>query len=273
MTITTTITPGYARALPRSVPFSQVVRDSLIMAKRALIKMWHTPETLIDVTVQPIIFTLMFTYIFGGAIAGDVKSYLPMFIPGILAQTVLTATAVAGTTLREDMDRGVFDRFKSLPMARIAPLAGALMADIVRYLLAATLTFGMAYVIGYRPGAGLGGVAAATLLVCGVAWALSWIFALIGVTAKSARGVQGISFLILFPLTFLSNVFVPVESMPGALQAFVKVNPVSHVVTAARELANAGTFGADGWWALLGAAIVVAIFAPLAVDRYRRAAG
>jgi len=160
MTITT-ITPGYARALPRFVPFSQGVRDSLIMAKRALIKMWHTPETLIDVTVQPIIFTLMFTYIFGGAIGGDVKSYVPMLIPGILVQTVLTATAtaVAGTTLREDMDGGVFDRFKSLPMARIAPIV------------------------------------AATLLVCAVAWAL------------------------------------------------------------------------------LGAPVVVPVFAPLAVDRYRRAAG
>jgi len=272
MTVTT-ITPGFARALPRSVPFSQVVRDSLIMAKRALIKMWHTPETLIDVTLQPILFTLMFTYIFGGAIAGDVKSYLPAFIPGILAQIVLTATAVAGTTLREDMDRGVFDRFKSLPMARIAPLAGALMADVVRYLLAATLTFGIAFLIGYRPGAGFGGVVAATLLVCAVAWALSWIFAFIGVTAKSARGVQGISFMILFPLTFLSNIFVPVDSMPSWLQGFVNVNPVSHVVAAARDLANNGTFGADGWWALLGAAVVVAIFAPLAVARYRKAAG
>lgn len=268
-----TITPGHARALPRHVPFSQTVRDSFTMARRALMKMRRTPEQLIDVTVQPLIFTLMFTYIFGGAIAGDAHAYLPMFIPGILVQTVLTATAVAGTTLREDMDKGVFDRFKSLPIARIAPLAGALLGDVVRYLIASVLTFGTAMLIGYRPQGGVAGVAAAILLVTAVAWALSWIFALIGVTAKSARGVQGISFLILFPLTFLSNVFVPVDSMPGWLQVFVNVNPVSHVVTAARDLANAGTFGVDGWWALLGATVVVAVFAPLTVAKYRRAAG
>lgn len=269
----TTITPGFARALPRRVPFSQTARDSLTMARRALMKLRRTPEQLIDVTVQPLLFTLMFTYIFGGAIAGDVQSYLPLFIPGVLVQTVVTATAVAGTTLREDMDRGVFDRFKSLPIARIAPLAGALLGDVVRYLIASVLTFGTAFAIGYRPEGGVLGVTGAILLVTAVAWALSWMFALIGVTAKSARGVQGISFLILFPLTFLSNVFVPPESMPGWLQAFVTVNPVSHVVTAARDLANAGSFGVDGWLGLLGAVAVVAVFAPLTVRRYRKAAG
>ncbi|WP_062464369.1 ABC transporter permease [Demequina soli] len=266
----TAITPGYSRALPRRVPFRQTVRDSLVMARRSLVKMRRTPEQLIDVTVQPIIFTVMFTYIFGGAIAGDVASYLPAFIPGILAQTVLTGASAAGTTLREDMDKGVFDRFASLPIARIAPLAGALLGDVVRYLIATTITFAMGFAMGWRPEGGLVGVAGAALLIIAVAWALSWIFALVGVTAKSARGVQGISFLILFPLTFLSNAFVPVDTMPGWLQGFVSVNPVSHVITAARDLCNAGTFGADGWLALLGAVVAVAIFAPLTVSKYRR---
>jgi ABC-2 type transport system permease protein len=270
---TATITPGFSRALPRYVSLGQTLRDTLIMAKRSLVKLRRTPEQLIDVTIQPILFTVMFSYIFGGAISGDVASYLPLFVPGILVQTVLTGAAAAGATLREDMDKGVFDRFKSLPIARIAPLSGALLADIVRYLIAAVLTFATGWFMGYHPGAGVLGMIGAALIVTAVAWALSWIFALVGVSVKSARAVQGVSFMVLFPLTFLSNVFVPVESMPGWLQGFVQINPVSHVVSAARQLANDGTFGVDGWWALLGAAVVVAIFAPLTVRKYRIHAG
>jgi len=269
-TITTTaVAPGFDRDLDRNVSLTQTWRDSMIMARRAIIKMRRTPEQLIDVTLQPIIFTVMFAYIFGGAIAGDVQSYLPLFIPGILVQTVLTGASAAGTTLREDMDKGVFDRFKSLPMARIAPLAGALTGDIVRYLIAGTITFVMAFVMGYRPGGGVLGVTATMLLVMACGWALSWIFALVGVSMKSARGVQGIAFLILFPLTFLSSAFVPTETMPGWLQAFVRINPVTHIISAARELCNYGTFGTDGWLAIAGALVVIAIFAPLAVRKYR----
>ena len=266
---TAAVAPGFDRDLPRHVSLRQTWRDSMIMAKRSLIKMRRTPEQLIDVTLQPIIFTVMFTYIFGGAIAGDVQSYLPLFIPGILVQTVLTGAAAAGTGLREDMDKGVFDRFKSLPMARIAPLSGALTGDLVRYLIAGVITFVMAFIMGYRPDGGLFGVTMTMLLVMACAWALSWIFALLGVTMKSARGVQGISFLILFPLTFLSSAFVPTETMPGWLQGFVKINPVTHIISAARELCNFGTFGTDGWLALGGAAVVIAIFAPLTVRKYR----
>ena len=266
---TTAVTSGFDRNLPRHVSLRQTARDSAIMAKRSLVKMRRTPEQLIDVTLQPIIFTVMFTYIFGGAIAGDVQSYLPLFIPGILVQTVLTGASAAGTSLREDMDKGVFDRFKSLPMARIAPLSGALTGDLVRYLIAGVITFVMAFIMGYRPEGGLFGVTMTMLLVMACAWALSWIFALLGVTMKSARGVQGLSFLILFPLTFLSSAFVPTETMPGWLQAFVRINPVTHIISAARELCNYGTFGTDGWLALGGAALVIAIFAPLTVRKYR----
>ena len=266
---TAAVAPGFDRTLPRHVSLRQTWRDSMIMARRAIIKMRRTPEQLIDVTLQPIIFTVMFAYIFGGAISGDVQSYLPLFIPGILVQTVLTGASAAGTTLREDMDKGVFDRFKSLPIARIAPLAGALTGDIVRYLIAGTITFVMAFIMGYRPGGGPFGVTMTMLLVMACGWALSWIFALVGVSMKSARGVQGIAFLILFPLTFLSSAFVPTETMPGWLQGFVRINPVTHIISAARELCNYGTFGADGWYALLGSAVVIAIFAPLAVRKYR----
>jgi ABC-2 type transport system permease protein len=269
---TTTVAPGATRKLHNYVDFEQTARNSFTMAYRGLLKIKRTPEQLIDVTVQPIIFTLMFTYIFGGAISGDIASYLPIIIPGILAQTVITTSVVTGVQLREDMDKGVFDRFKSMPIARIAPLAGALLADTVRYLIATTLTFVMGFIMGWRPGGGLGGVVLAGLLVIVCAWALSWIFAFFGVIARSASSVQGISFLILFPLTFLSNAFVPVKTMPVWLQGFVNGNPVSHLITAVRELTNTGAVTGDLWLALLGSAVVVAVFAPLTVRAYMRKA-
>jgi ABC-2 type transport system permease protein len=267
---TADIVPGAARELRNHTSLRQTLRNSLTMAYRGLLKVRRTPEQLFDVTLQPILFTLMFTYIFGGAIAGNVTNYLPLIIPGILVQTVITASLVTGVQLREDMDKGVFDRFKSLPIARIAPLAGALLADTVRYAIATTLTFAMGYVLGYRPGAGIGGVSAGGLLVIVFAWCISWIFAFFGVIARSASSVQGISLIILFPLTFLSNAFVPVDTLPGWLRTFVSLNPVSHVVTAIRQLANQGSVGRDFWLSILGAVVVVAIFAPLTVRAYMR---
>jgi len=250
--------------------FAKAVRQSLTMAYRGLLKIRRTPEQLFDVTLQPIIFTLMFTYIFGGAISGDVQSYLPLIIPGILVQTVITTSIVTGTQLREDMDKGVFDRFKSLPIARIAPLAGALMADTIRYTIATVLTFSMGYIMGYRPDGGFGYVVIAALLVIFCAWAISWIFAFFGVIARTASSVQGISMIVLFPLTFLSNAFVPADTMPDWLQWFVKINPISHLVTAVRDLANSGTVGWDLTISLIGALVIVAIFAPITVKAYMR---
>jgi len=258
------------RQLKNRTSFRQSVRNSFTMAYRGLLKIKRTPEQLFDVTLQPIIFTLMFTYIFGGAISGDVKSYLPVIIPGILVQTVITTSIVTGVQLREDMDKGVFDRFKSLPIARIAPLAGALLADTIRYTIATVLTFTMGYIMGYRPEGGLGSVMIAGLIVIICSWAISWIFAFFGVIARTASSVQGISMLVLFPMTFLSNAFVPVDTMPNWLQWFVKINPISHLVTAVRELANTGTAGWDLSISLIGAAIIVIIFAPLTVSAYMR---
>jgi ABC-2 type transport system permease protein len=263
------ITPGYARVLQRRVPLKQTLHDISVMAYRSLLKIKRTPEQFFDVTLQPIIFTGLFPFLFGGAITGSVASFLPMFVPAILVQTVLTATAASGTQLRDDMDKGVFDRLKSLPISRVSPLAGALLADTVRYSVAAAITFAMGLLMGYRPGGGVFGVLGAMVLVIACGWAMSWMFALLGVNAKSAAGVQGLSFLIMIPLTFLSNVFVPVETMPGWLQVVVQLNPVSHIVSAARDLANTGSFGTNGWLALLGAAAAVAIFAPLTVRKYR----
>ncbi|MES0855057.1 ABC transporter permease [Geobacillus sp. G4] len=260
------------RQLKNRASFSQAVRNSLTMAYRGLLKVRRTPEQLFDITFQPIIFTLMFTYVFGGAIAGNAHNYLPMIIPAILIQTLIGASVVSGVQLREDMDKGVFDRFKSLPIARISPLAGALLADVVRYVIAAVLTFAMGFLVGYRPEGGITSVALAVVFSIGCAWAISWIFAFFGVIARNAASVQGISMLALFPLMFLSNAFVPVKTMPDWLQWIAKVNPLSHMITAARELVNHGTIGADFALSLLGAAAIIAIFAPITVRVYMRRA-
>ncbi|MDU4697447.1 MAG: ABC transporter permease [Paenibacillus sp.] len=259
-----------ARPLKNHTSLRQSLRHSFTMAYRGLVKIKRTPEQLFDVTIQPIIFTLMFTYIFGGAISGDVMSYLPVIIPGILVQTVISTSVVTGVQLREDMEKGVFDRFKSLPIARIAPLAGALLADTVRYTIATVLTFVMGYFMGFRPAGGLGSVALAALLVIACSWAISWIFAFFGVIARTASSVQGISMIVLFPLTFLSNAFVPVDTMPKWLQWFVNINPISHLVTAVRELVNNGVVGGDLVTSLVGAAVIVAVFAPITVRAYMR---
>ncbi|WP_257477099.1 ABC transporter permease [Acidipropionibacterium jensenii] len=268
----TPIVPARDRELRNRTSPSQNIRNTLTMAYRGLIKIRRTPEQLVDVTVQPILFTLMFAYLFGGAIAGDVKSYLPTLIPGILVQTVITTSVVTGTQLREDMDKGVFDRFRSLPIARIAPLSGALLADTVRYTIATTLTFVMGYLMGYHPAGGVGFVVLAGLLVIGCSWAISWIFAFFGVIARTASSVQGISLLVLFPLTFLSNAYVPVQTLPSWLRWFAEANPISHLITAVRDLTNNGTVGEDVWITLVGAAVIVAVFAPLTVRAYMRKA-
>ena len=258
-----------ARTRPRNSP-AETVSQTLSMAWRALKKMRRNPEQFFDVTLQPLLFTAMFAYIFGGAISGNVTSYLPLLIPGIVAQTVLTTCMASGVQLREDMDKGVFDRFKVLPIARIAPLAGPVVADMVRYLIAASLTFVTGVIIGYRPGGGVPGVLAAIALSIFIGWSMAWIFTWIGTIARNARSVQGISMMILFPLTFLSNAFVPVQTLPSGLAAFVKINPVSLLVSATRDLANNGAVTSQVGWTVLAGLVVIAIFAPLSVRSYRR---
>jgi daunorubicin/doxorubicin transport system permease protein len=258
-----------AATRPRTT-VAEIVGQTLIMAWRALKKMRRNPEQFFDVTIQPLLFTAMFAYVFGGAISGNVKAYLPLMIPGIVAQTVLTTCMSTGVVLREDMEKGVFDRFKSLPMARIAPLAGPMVADVVRYLIAAGLTFVTGLAIGYRPGGGVLGVLGAIVLSIFTGWSLAWIFTWFGTIASSARMVQGLSMLILFPLTFLSNAFVPAQTLPGWLQAFVKANPVSHLVSATRDLANHATITSEVGWTVLACLAVMLVFAPLSMLGYRR---
>jgi len=270
MTALTTALRDPAEGLSTHVGLRETGSQTLTLAWRATMKMRRNFEQLFDVTIQPLLFTAMFAGIFGGAISGSVADYLPVIIPGLVGQTVMTACVATGVQLREDMDKGVFDRFKVLPIARIAPLAGPMVADMLRYAIAGTLTFLTGIAMGYRPGGGVLGVLGAIVLGIIAGWSLAWIFTWFGTIGRSAQGVQAVSLMVMFPLTFLSNAFVPTETMPGWLQAFANVNPVSHVISAIRDVANDGQITADTGWALLGCAVVVAIFAPLSVRRFSR---
>ncbi|MBF4769060.1 ABC transporter permease [Nocardioides agariphilus] len=263
------VTPDLS-TVPRHVSLADTVQQTMTMAWRATLKMRRNLEQSFDVVIQPLLFTAMFAGIFGGAVAGSVSDYLPLLIPGLVAQSVLTACIATGTQLREDMDKGVFDRFKVLPISRVAPLAGPMVADMLRYLIAGTLTFATGVAIGYRPGGRVLGVTMAIVLGVLAGWSLAWIFTWFGTIGSSAQAVQGYSIMVMFPLTFLSNAFVPADTMPGWLEAFTKVNPVSHVVTALRDLANTGSVTAEVGWALAGCLAVIAIFAPLAVRAFNR---
>ena len=265
-----TVTDPADVVIPPRVSLADTLSQTLTLAWRATMKMRRSMEVMFDVTIQPLIFTGMFAYIFGGAISGDVQSYLPLIIPGLIGQTVLTACVATGVQLRTDMDTGVFDRFKVLPISRIAPLAGPMVADLLRYFIASGLTFAVGIAIGYRPGGGVPGVAGAILLAMLAGWSLAWIFTLFGIVGRNAQAVQGISLLVMFPLTFLSNAFVPTDTMPGPLRAFAEVNPVSLVITAIRDLANDGALTGNVGWALLGCAVVIAVFAPLSVRAFNR---
>jgi ABC-2 type transport system permease protein len=258
------------RTIRASVPIRDILTQTTTFAWRALLKMRRNPEQLADVTFMPLVLTLLFGFMFGGAVAGGMVSYLPILIPGIIAYTAVTACVAAGAQLREDMDKGVFNRFRSLPIARIAPLAGPMMADLARYALAASLSLTMGIIMGYRPGGGGFGVTAAVLLAMVTGWSLAWIFMYIGTIAKSASSVTSLSVMVLLPLTFVSNAFVPADSLPDWLKTLVNLNPVSHVVTALRDLLNQGAVTPAVGIALLGCVVVVAIFLPLTVRSYSR---
>src|ERR1039457_5510243 len=270
ITIPTTTSRPAARAVTASVPAREALTQITTLVWRPLIKMSRNPEQLVDVTAMPMLFTVMFELMVGGAVSGSTAHYLPTLIPGIIAMTTITACVAAGIQLREDMDKGVFDRFRSLPIARIAPLAGPMMADLARYAIAAAITLTVGVLMGYRPGGGVPGVLAGVVLAVITGWSIAWIFLWIGTKARSAGAVQGMSMMIMFPLAFLSNAFVPVDTLPGWLQAVTRVNPVSHVVSALRDLMNGGALTAQVGWALLGCATVATIFIPLAVRSYSK---
>lgn len=253
----------------RRPPRPSGLSTSLTFLWRAVLKIKHVPEQLFDVTAFPIMFLLMFTYLFGGALAGDTNTYLQQVLPGILVMTVTMITMYTGLTLNRDIEKGVHDRFRSLPVWRPSPLVGALLADTVRYTIAAGVMLTLGLVLGFRPEAGITGVFAAVALVLVFSFALSWIWTLLGLTMRSENALLGTSMMVLFPLTFISNVFVAPETMPDWLQAFVEVNPITFLVTATRGLMHGDPVGGDITTVLAMGAILIVVFGPLTMRRYR----
>jgi ABC-2 type transport system permease protein len=238
---------------------------------RGMLKVKHVPEQLLDVTVTPVMFVLMFTYLFGGAIAGSTREYLQYLLPGILVMSVLFTTVYAGIALNTDLTKGVVDRFRSLPVWRAAPLVGSLLGDAVRYVVAGLVIIGVGLALGFRPEGGAIGVAAALGLVVVFSFGLSWVFAVLGLLLRSPNAVMNAGFMGIFPLTFLSNVFVPPSTLPGPLEAFVEVNPISTLATASRGLMAGDAQTGDVVVVLVVAALLAAVFAPLTTVLYRRA--
>lgn len=268
-----TIIPAAERKLKNRIGVSTTISNICTLAYRALLKMFKNPEIFVDFVVLPVMFTLLFTFLFGGAISGNIPNYLPIVIPGVLLMISFTNCTTAGTKLREDVDKGTTSRFKSMPISRIAPLAGSLTADLVRYVIGGITVFVIGYILGYRPEAGITAVIFSILFMMLVAWCLSWVFAFISMCTKTIATASGIGVIVMFPLVFLSNAFVPAETLPSWLQYFVlHINPLSSVVTVVRQLLTYGTIGTDFWLALLGTLAILVVFIPLTLIAYERKA-
>jgi daunorubicin/doxorubicin transport system permease protein len=249
-------------------PHASASSASLTFAWRALLKIKHVPEQLGDVLGIPILFTLMFTYLFGGALAGSTGDYLHFLLPGTLVMAVVLVTMYTGVTLNTDIASGAFDRFRSLPIWRPAPIIGGLLGDTGRYLLASTLVILLGLAMGFRPDGGIVGVLLGIALVLVFAFSLSWIWTTLGLLLRSPNSVQIAGLLILFPLTFISNVFVDPQTMPTWLRALIDGNPITHLVTAERSLMNGTVTAGQIGWVLLASAALVAVFAPLTLHLY-----
>ena len=260
------------KALATGAPPARAGAPSTVLAFgwRGMLKIKHVPEQLIDVTLTPVLLVFLFTYMFGGAIAGSTGDYLQFLLPGMLVMSVLFSTVYSGVALNTDVTNGVVDRFRSLPIPRSSPLVGAVLGDSVRYLVGASVIVGLGLALGYRPEAGLPGILAAVALVVAFAFGLSWLFAAVGLLMRAPRAVSAAGNMALFPLVFLSNVFVAPETLPGWLEAFVDVSPISHLTASTRALMD-GTFpGLELGVSLGTAALLTAVFAPLTTYLYSR---
>jgi len=247
------------------------VAQCLTFGWRGMLKIKHVPEQLIDVTITPVLFLLMFTYLFGGAVAGSTEDYLQFLLPGMLVQSVLFVSVYSGVALNTDKTKGVVDRFRSLPIWRPAPLVGAVIGDSVRYVVASVIVVVLGFIMGFDAEGGAAGVLAAIAIVVLFSFGLSWAFTTIGLLMRAPSAVMNTGFMLLFPLVFLSNIFVEPDTLPGWLEAFVDVNPISHLTTAARGLMGGDAEADSILISLLSAGALTAIFAPLTVRLYRKA--
>lgn len=248
------------------------LRHTTTLAWRSLVQIKHNPMELVDLSVQPIMFLLLFTYVFGGAIAGSTGDYLQFALPGLVVQNMLFASMTTAVGLNIDITRGVFDRLRSLPISRSAPLAGRIVADTLKQMWAFALFLGLGLVLGFRVHMGIAGVLGALALLLAFALAMSWMAVLVGVTAASMEKVQILMFSLMMPITFTSNAFVATDTMPSWLRTWVEVNPVSHLADAVRGLLGGGPVASDAVVSLLWAAGIVVVFAPLAVRAFRNRA-
>jgi ABC-2 type transport system permease protein len=255
------------RARPRPVSLMAAVGT---LAWRAMLKIKHVPFQLFDVTVMPIMFTLLFTYIFGGALAGSPRQYIQYLLPGVLVQTIIFITVYTGVGLNTDIHKGLYDRFRSLPMWQPAPLFGALAGDLFRYSVASALILVVGLILGFRPRGGLLGVLLAVALVLVFCFALSWCWIIVGMLVRTPESVMTTSFIFLMPLTFASNIFVDQKTMPPLLQAIVSGNPVTHLANASRGLMHGEPVGTEVLWVLVASAAIVLVASPIAMRMYRR---
>ena len=244
--------------------------ETLVFAWRALLKLKHTPEQIFDMALSPIMFTVIFTYLFGGALAGSPEAYLQFLLPGIVVQTVMFTSMYTGFILNQDIGRGVFDRFRALPIWRPAPIAGAIVGDFVRYTVSAVIVLAAGLVMGYRPEGMILGVITALLLLNLFAFGFGWIFTTLALLVRTPGTVMTLSWLVLMPVTFASNIYVDPATMPGWLQAFVAVNPVSLIVTALRGVLDGRPALAEVGLAMMAPVLILAVFAPLTMRLYRR---
>jgi len=242
---------------------------AMTFAWRAMLKIKHVPMQLFDVTAFPVMFVLLFTYLFGGALAGSPSQYLQLLLPGILVMTVTMITMYTGMALNTDIGKGIFDRFRSLPIWRPAVLVGMLLADTVRYTLASIVVITLGVALGFRPDGGVVGVVLAVALLLVFSFSLSWVWTSIGMRMQTPETVMQMSMTVLFPLTFASNVFVDPATMPGWVQAFVDVNPITHLTTAARSLMHGDVDWSAIQWVFVWSAALLAVFAPLTMRLYR----
>jgi len=251
-------------------PLATRTSASLTFAWRAVLKIKHVPMQLFDVTMFPIMFVLLFTYLFGGALAGSPTAYLQQLLPGILVMTVAMITVYTGSALNNDIAKGIFERFRSLPIWRPAVLVGMLLADTVRYAGASLVVLTLGLILGYRPDGGVGGVLLAVVLLLVFCFGLSWVWTTLAFRLQTPDSVMQVSMTILFPLTFASNVFVDPSTMPGWVQAIVDVNPISHLTTAARGFMDGNPDGGAVLTVLVWTVALIAVFAPLTMRAFAR---
>jgi ABC-2 type transport system permease protein len=258
------------------------VMDSLVITKRQLLQLARVPEVLVFSTIQPVMFVLLFRYVFGGSIeTGQPGGYVQLLMPGIFVQTVAFTLAATASGLAEDMKKGLIDRFRSLPISRSALIVGRTLGDSLLNIVVLAVMGIAGYIVGWRPTSGLFSIVLAFLFLLFFGYALSWVGIYIGLSARDARVVQNVSFLVTFPLTFLSNAFAPTTGMPRPLQYVAEWNPVSTMVAACRQLfglenefgATAGSFPSENplTMSLIYMAIIMIIFVPMSVKKYKNA--